>query len=51
VSSATEVEACPAHAPFVGLGVFDSFVKLGGGGGELGLLAGFEVEQTGDLGD
>ena len=45
MSSATEVEACPAHAPFVGLGVFDSFVKLGGGGGELGLLAGSRLSK------
>src|ERR1019366_4637698 len=42
---------CPAHAPFVGLGVFDSLVKLGGGGGELGLLAVFETEQAADLDD
>jgi hypothetical protein len=42
---------CPAHAPFVGLGVLDSLVKLGGGGGELGLLAVFETEQAADLGD
>src|SRR5271165_7160841 len=42
---------CPSHAPFVGLGVFDGVVRLGGGGGEHGLLAVFKTEQAADLGD